>query len=327
MQAEDISNKALIPDLDKYLSIIDAAQNGKLVLFVGNGVSRLLGYPSWVDLGKRAIDILYKEGHIEYAEKDSLFGLNPKIQLSVFSDNYEAKGIDYDYRKLISQDEAKIMKTQVYDALYSIGTVFVTTNYDECLDKLADSRILSSQGEGKSLADSGIVSPTTVFFRKGDLTSARLDQPGAVIHLHGSIKDKKTMIMTTRDYISHYMDRFVITFLNDLFARKVVLFIGYGFEEEEILEFIVRKSNSQDESEPKHFWLYPRLSKDNSTYKHLERYFARHCSIRLIDYNIDKKGHNHLEEIIIKWASDLKGKVKKPNFEEEKSVIRQILSK
>jgi len=317
----------MAPKLSDYPQIVDAAQNGKLVLFIGNGVSRLLGYPLWVDLGKRAINILYQEGHIEYAEKDSLLELSPKIQLSIFSDTYESKGIDYDYKNLISKDKTQAMETQIYDALYSIGSVFVTTNYDDCLDKLAESQILSSKENSASLAESAITIPTKVFFRREDLTSARLDQPGVVIHLHGSIKDKKTMIMTTRDYVSHYMNRFVIAFLSDLFTRKVVLFIGYSLEEEEILEYIVRKSNSEKESEPKHYWLYPRLSKDNSAHKHLERYFAQHCSIKLIDYNIDKRGHAHLEEIIIEWASDLKGKVKKPNFEEEKDVIRQIIGK
>jgi hypothetical protein len=317
----------ITPNIEDYSSIIDAAQNGKLILFVGNGVSRLLGYPSWVELGRRAIDILYKEGHIEYSEKSSLLALNSKIQLSIFSDNYKAKGIDYDYGKLIFQDKEIAVKTEIYDALYSIGTVFVTTNYDDCLDKLADNKILSSKGDDNSLGNSGITSPTSVFFRKEDLTSARLDQPGSIIHLHGSVKSKETMIMTTRDYIDHYMNRFVIDFLNDLFSRKVVLFIGYGLEEEEILEFIVRKSNSPGVEEPKHFWLYPRMSRDNAAYKHLKGYFERHCGIKLIDYNIDKKGHVHLEEIIIKWAAVLKGKVNKPNFEEEKDVIRRLLNK
>lgn len=317
----------LIPNLNTFPQIIDAAQNGKLVLFIGNGVSRLLGYPSWGDLGKKAIDILYKEGHIQYAEKDSLLLLSPKIQLSIFADNYTSKNIDYDYKNLISKDITQAMETQIYNALYSIGTVFVTTNYDDCLDKLADSKILSSQSVTQSLGESAITTPTKVLFRKEDLSSACLDRPGVVIHLHGSIKDKTTMIMTTREYINHYMNGFVINFMNDLFTRKVVLFIGYGLEEEEILEYIVRKSNSNGESEPRHYWLYPRLSKDNAVYKHLERYFARHCSIKLIDYNIDKKGHSHLEEIIIKWSSELKSHVKKPNFEEEKDVIRQILKK
>lgn len=317
----------IIPEIESYPSIIDAAQNGKLILFVGNGVSRLLGYPSWGELGKRAIDTLYKEGHIEFAEKSSLLALSPRIQLSIFCDNYKAKGIDYDYGKLIFQNKEESSKTAIYDALYSIGAVFVTTNYDDCLDKLADKKILSSNAGNASLGSSAITAPTAVFFAKEDLTSAHIDQPGSVIHLHGSMKNKNSMIMTTRDYIDHYMNRFVIDFLNDLFSRKVVLFIGYGLEEEEILEFVVRKSNTKLAETPSHFWLYPRMSSDSAAYKHLRGYFERHCGIELIDYNIDKRGHVHLEEIIIKWAAALKGKVKRPNFEEEKDVIRQLINR
>jgi hypothetical protein len=316
----------LLPKLSDYQKIIEAAQDGKLVLFVGNGVSRLLGYPSWIDMGKKAIDVLHAEGHIEYAEKESLYGLSPKMQLSIYCDNCEAKKISCDYTKLISKDKTNDTNAQIYNALYSIGTVFVTTNYDDCLDAIAEKTTINLvEGGPMDLSGVNTVSPVKVFFKKEDLTSAHLDQLGTVLHLHGSVKDNASMVVTTRDYLEHYMDPFVIKFLNDLFLRKVVLFVGYGLEDEEILEYVVRKSNNQLTQEPRHFWLYPRLSRDNASVRHLDRYFARHCNVRLIDFNIDKLGHKHLEEVIVMWASELKDKVRKPNFEDEKSVIKKFI--
>jgi SIR2-like domain len=58
--------------------------------------------------------------------------------------------------------------------------------------------------------------------------------------------------MTTREYITRYRnDRFdsdaarenrTLTFLDHLFANKTVLFVGYGLEDLEILEYVIQKA-------------------------------------------------------------------------------------
>ena len=60
------------------------------------------------------------------------------------------------------------------------------------------------------------------------------------------------MILTTQDYIRHYAndrradgpegENRVLTFLEFLFSEKNVLFIGYGLEELEILEYVIGKA-------------------------------------------------------------------------------------
>ena len=47
--------------------------------------------------------------------------------------------------------------------------------------------------------------------------------------------------MTTPQYLTHYEDNRVQEFLDELFERHTVLFVGYGLEEWEILERILRK--------------------------------------------------------------------------------------
>ena len=60
------------------------------------------------------------------------------------------------------------------------------------------------------------------------------------------------MVLTTQDYVTRYAnDRFktdpsmenrVLTFLDHLFTNKTVLFVGYGLEELEILEYVILKA-------------------------------------------------------------------------------------
>ena len=324
----------MIPNMEVYPKIKEAAQNGKLVLFVGNGVSMLLGYPSWKEMGNRAIDALYDNKYIEYAEKAGLYELNPKIKLSIFCHYYKKMhGNEKFFDALVKKQESKRAQENscIYDALYSIGTVFITTNYDGCLDEIAEKQMISFNAgqEGNKLPSHSNVraTATKIYYKKEDLTPSKINMPGTIIHFHGSIKDKESMVLTTSDYLKHYRDPYVIKFLSELFSKKVVLFIGYGLKEEEIVEYVARKSESGQQEEPRHFWLYPRLSKDNAIFKHLEQYFAEHCNVKLIDFNIDKLGHEQLKEVICNWAEVLKKEVKPLNFEEEKKNLGGILHK
>ena len=48
--------------------ILEAASSGKLVLFIGAGVSRIIGCPSWEDLALKQLEDLRKKKAINYHE-------------------------------------------------------------------------------------------------------------------------------------------------------------------------------------------------------------------------------------------------------------------
>lgn len=58
-------NKIEIPDINKYEDIIKAAKTGNLIIFVGAGVSRLLGLPSWKDYALELLKNAEEEGVID----------------------------------------------------------------------------------------------------------------------------------------------------------------------------------------------------------------------------------------------------------------------
>ena len=67
-----------IPD-----QILEAASNGKLIVFIGAGVSRLLGYPSWQNLAERYAEYLFQKGYLSYLECEHLKRLDPRKLLSI----------------------------------------------------------------------------------------------------------------------------------------------------------------------------------------------------------------------------------------------------
>lgn len=88
---------------------------------------------------------------------------------------------------------------------------------------------------------SGTPAPVNRISSRERFLAHLLDEPGTVVNLHGCSNEPETMIVTTKDYLEHYDHPNVQSFLEWLFRKKVVLFLGYGLEEAEILEHILRR--------------------------------------------------------------------------------------
>lgn len=167
-----------------------------------------------------------------------------------------------------------------------------------------------------------------VYIDKKDLTIEKLLQPGSVIHLHGSVRSPESMVVSTRQYITHYRDDLVQVFLRDLFeGYYTVLFVGYSLEEEEILEYVVQKSQTSltlGAQELKHFWLYPHLRFQEARFRHLSRYYQNHCNVKLEKFSIDRAGYAQLAGVIAEWTEVLRSKVRAPEFLDKLRLIDKV---
>lgn len=276
-----------VPDLPE--EIVQAALDGDLVLFVGAGASMLLGMPSWGGMAKRQLEFLRENDALNYSELDQLSALDPKKQLSI------AREIAKD-NKLVLDLTAGLMGYSevgsIYQSINDIGCVCVTTNYDELLaPRYTD-------------AEDGSVTPTAVsrICQKNEFLVTHLDTPGTVIHLHGAVSDQSTMVVTTRDYLAHYDDRFVQDFLGDLFSRKTVLFIGYGLEEAEILEHILRRGGVGRSEERTRFVLQGFYLSQKPLYDNLHGYYRNSFGVHVVGFVRDHKDHKQQEAIFADWA-------------------------
>ena len=61
-----------VPDLAKYPQFCGACKQGKLIVFVGAGVSALWGCKRWKDMAVTLINSCYERGSIDYWERETL---------------------------------------------------------------------------------------------------------------------------------------------------------------------------------------------------------------------------------------------------------------
>jgi hypothetical protein len=61
----------------------EAALIGKVIPFIGAGVSRLAGCPGWAEFADGALRQLVDEGKFSHSQLDQIKHLNPRIKLSI----------------------------------------------------------------------------------------------------------------------------------------------------------------------------------------------------------------------------------------------------
>ncbi len=320
-------NPKIPPELENILP------TGQLVLFVGAGVSRLLGYPSWKYLAEKLLTHIAKEKqfkHFSFADIESIKSLSPKQKISIAIDILKSQASEsIDVLNLLEEmlKPEKKRKSNIYQLLVNIPTNFITTNYDLCLTETIPQPLLKINN-GQSFDTVGENKKLNKYFQAEELTIDKLTNFGNVFHLHGSLDSESSLVLTTRDYIKHYKKKLVIDFLDHLFDQYNVLFIGYGLEEEEILEYVIRKKEKQQNvtKECKHFRLFPAYSFQRRLVRNLTLYYQNQCDIQLIPYCIDKRGHDQLEVVLEKWLPELKTKISPLGFTKTvKNVLDRVI--
>lgn len=279
-----------MPDLPD--EVRQAALDGNLVLFVGAGTSMLVGLPSWQELAQLALADLRRKGHINYSELEQLKNLDPKKQLSIAELIAKENSTSLDlanYLTALTGDKG------IYIYLNKIGCPSVTTNYDELLNPH-----YNPAKDGSSTA-----TPITRIFQKNEFLAGRLNTPGTVVHLHGSVSNPDAMVVTTKQYLEHYENDIVKEFLGELFEKKTVLFVGYGLEEAEILEHILRKGRATDTKDKRRFALMPFFRSQMPLYTMLHEFYVKSFGVHLIGFIRDHKDYGQLEEIVKAWSEQI----------------------
>jgi hypothetical protein len=298
----------LIPDLPSGLR--EAAVRGRLIPFVGAGASMIAGCPNWTEFANRSLQFFIDQGTFTHSQLDQIKNLHPRVKLTLALSLERQHKTRIDFRRVLypdgRQDNPK--GRRLYASLSYLAKTFVTTNYDEWLDKEIGTASLSVAVGGD--ATPGITENVrSVIYKVDDLTAVNLNRPNTVIHLHGSILDPNNMILTTRDYVRHYAndrmseaarENIVLTFLEDLFRQKTVLFVGYGLEELEILEYAISKARlgeGDGAKEIRHYLLQGFFSHEYEVMKSLSLYYLE-CGIQLIPFLRDQKNWDQLIDVL-----------------------------
>jgi SIR2-like domain len=299
----------LLPDIPDALKL--AAQLKIIVPFIGAGYSNLAGYPSWKNLASKTLEYLANQQLLNLEQVYQMEKLHPRVILSIALGIEKKHKIQIDFTKIISTNKTeKVMLCRsAIENLAGISSTIITTNYDDLLDKITP---VSTDSQGTIVYDQAVSLSKKILSKKEDLTTSNIGEPNTVFHIHGSINDRESMVLST----SHYLERYAshrldgatkannenryLSFLTSLFSTKCVLFVGYGLEELEILEFVVEKSGLTNQNkipEQKHYAVMGFYSSELSKARILEEYLSQ-FRIGLIPYSKDVNGYDQLINVV-----------------------------
>ena len=260
--------------------IIDAYNKKDLVVFIGAGMSRLMGCQGWDDLANKLIKELFN-----CKESNTILNANlsAKEKISIaYNKSKEDKNENTFYRIMKESFEPNKKEEDIYKLIIRFNCIFATTNADGLFEKYFNENNVSLK------------------CRSDEIES---DQP-RLFYLHGRFnkgkpEDIETLVFTTEKYLNRYRDSKYIEFLTQLLATKTVLFLGYGFNEFELIDHLFSKTTTK-----KTFILEGYFSNEDDLYNVKKSYYES-IGITLLSYNKDKDGFRRQYSIIDNWTNQL----------------------
>ena len=273
-------------------AIIEAVNNGTLAVFIGAGVSRLIGCKGWDELAGNLVEKCFKtrgedgDPLISYKERDTLSQIKDHKQTItichyIFS-KHGQESIFYSELEAALKAEDQLLDTKnIYKELIGLHGIFITTNADTYFDtKFRPDQI--------SYED----------FKPDRIGRNRL------FHIHGSIVDKSSLVFTVPQYFNRYRSKDFEHFLMRIFDNYYVLFVGYGMDEFELLDFIIPRFSSEGKKVIERFILLPFYRGEENILEYQQSYYA-HMGISVIGYEKDQLGYFQLYEVIKYWNSEI----------------------
>lgn len=180
-----------------------AATQGIVIPFVGAGVSQLGGCPGWDDFATAALRFFLNLGKLDHAQFDQLSRLSARVRLSVAVGLEQQHETRIDFNSILEPyDPARVATgLKIYGYLALLARVFVTTNYDKWLD------LPPAPAPALGAADPATATPSSkraVHYLPREFTDTCLSTPDTVLHIHGSVTDRDSMILTTSNYLDRY---------------------------------------------------------------------------------------------------------------------------
>jgi hypothetical protein len=185
-----------------------AAQVGLLVPFVGAGVSRLCGQPSWDGFADKTIKRLIEENIISHAENELLraSGVSPRTKLSLCEHLWKPDGSGGGkalWDGFFPADESRAAKTErTTKAVWRLAErsqLVVTTNYDGLLRSQSQTRATITASSIETT--SGGTVPTVEQGADARINLLRVDgrkSNRCLVEWHGSTQYPDRMVVTLR---------------------------------------------------------------------------------------------------------------------------------
>ncbi len=317
-------------DLEMPLEIKNKILNNEdIAVFIGAGVSKLIGYPLWDELANSSIDFLLENKKINHFEAEKLKTeiKDPKQKLSIFDKlcsrhTQEGKTFYENEFNIKNKNKENNEKKNPYDYLVSpeFNFIKISSNIDHEF-KIANDKVLEKlQNNELNISQIKKIKKTEIIKKDFDINKISKDK---IYQIHGEITNISETIFTTEDYINHYYkeDSNLRKFLKEIFNKYTVIFIGYGLEEFPILETIM---NKRDKSELSfHYALIPTYLNEINLFNIKWEYYKT-LNINAIPYYLDTDGHYRLNKVLAKWEESIKNERTKVFYNNIK-IIDEVL--
>jgi hypothetical protein len=274
-----------IPNLPD--EIVEAINRGKLAVFIGAGVSRLVGCLGWDELGTKLAERCFSDGVINYREKETLVGMKDSRKvLTICHSLLEEKGqqgVFFEEMAKSLKNNGEVSVPNIYDDIYRLHGLFVTTNVDQHFHRN--------------------FCPPNIVFKVEDLKKDNIERVN-LYHLHGCISEHATVVFTLRSYFKRYRETSSFTeFLQAIIRDYTILFLGYGLAEFELLEYLFQFAKS-DTQVLNHFMLMGFNSGEEGILEFEQKYYGQ-MGIKVLAYRKDERGYKQLAEVLKEWGKKI----------------------
>jgi hypothetical protein len=276
--------------------IREAKEKRNLAIFLGAGFPRMFGCWGWDQLAKgflekcRLINLINAREKAEYWK---LLNDKEQIALNVITFCYKklvGNGFQNEIETLLqescqaNQNSIDVMK-DAYAQLFRLGDYFVTTNYDGHFDNFFTSNLIFYQASD---------------YFNVDWSGRALDK-NALYHIHGSVKDATSIVLTYDHYTERETNPNYMSFLKNLFCNYSVLFVGSSVEAylNPILRAVKKQGNCSRSYLLKHYF-----SNQQDEYNLEQSTFDAH-NIDLISFLGDENEFLELISVIKSWNNQI----------------------
>lgn len=236
-----------------------AINNNELVVFVGSGLSSRFDLPTWQKLVEDIIQEIDKEDFNVFLPVLKINALDPIDVLDKLRNEHSR------IKKYIKENfNIKNGDFSLHKKLLELSGQIITTNYDNAFESASNNTITPS-----------------IYTSKYNISEINKNHNPYIFKIHGSYSEPDNCILFKDDYEKLYSNGHAATEkLKTIFAEKTILFLGFGFNDDDI-NLIFNNLDGLFDNNNKHFI----LTKDSNLFtqfKFLE-------SINISDFNqIDK---------------------------------------
>lgn len=282
---------------DKIRDIRRANDNNKLVVFVGSGVSKNSGIPTWNDLIKEfAIALDYsrckqcklKDENCQTNICKERYSYTQDEFLKIpqyFFNSHKSKGHKKYYDFIVQSLKSENGPNKIHDIIMELMPKhIITTNYDKLLE--------SSKSPNVLMYD--------VIIEDRDFLTH--NSTNYIIKMHGDIDRPETIVLKEDDYINYQQEHILFeTFIKSLLIDHTFLFVGYSLNDYNlklILGWIqyLAKQHSVKKERPNNYIIQIENSQTN---KYVKRYFQANNILILSTNELPKGIINKYSEIHI----------------------------